>query len=352
MHGEREYVATIDVDKLVQGVSAEAPCGKNLEYDPEFGELERAAQAKPEQQFGDTVVDAEQPQWRDVQALALKLFDRTRDLRVATYLTRALLHNAGYVGLADGLAVIAGLLQTHWDHVHPELDEEDDNDPTFRINSLLPLTDAETMLPGVRETALVSSRAAGRFSLRDLEIAEGRLSPASQNESPPDLAMIDAAFMDCGLDELQATAEAVVNSIAHLGTIEVTFADHLGVQQAPDLTTLRNELKLAQTTLTDHLSRRGVGGETDQPMDEEDNTESAKGAPSAAASGEIRSREDVVRMLDRACDYFNRNEPSSPVPLLLQRAKRLVSADFFEVVKELAPDGLTQAQRNAGVENK
>jgi len=344
-------MATIDVDKLIQGLSAEAPCGENLEYDPQFGELERAAQPKPEQQFGDTVVDAEEPQWRDVQSLALKLSERTRDLRVATYLTRALLHNAGYVGLADGLAVIAGLLQAHWDHVHPMLDEEDDNDPTFRINSLLPLTDAETMLPAVRETPLVSSRAAGRFSLRDLEIAEGRLSPASQDESPPDLAMIDAAFMDCELDELQATAEAVANGIAHLGTIESTFADHLGVQQAPDLSALRNELKLAQTTLAEQLSRRGVGGETEQPMDEAQDGEAAPGAPAPVASGEIRSREDVVRMLDKACDYFNRNEPSSPVPLLLQRAKRLVSADFFEVVKELAPDGLTQAQRNAGVDN-
>ncbi len=342
-------MARINVDKLIQEMSAEVPCGENLEYDPEFGELERAAQPKPEQQFGDTVVDAEMPQWRDVQKLALNLFTRTKDLRVATYLTRALVQNAGFIGLADGLAVIAGLLETHWDHVHPQLDEDDD-DPTFRINSLLPLTDAETMLPNVRQAPLVSSRAIGRFSLRDLEIAGGKLSASSQEKTPPDIAMIDAAFMDCDLDELQATAEAVTSGIAHLSAIEAGFANHLGVQQAPDLTSLRNELKVAQSTLTDHLSRRGVGGETDAQMDGANNTNAPDGTP-AAAVGEIRSREDVVRMLDRACDYFNRNEPSSPVPLLLQRAKRLVSADFFEVVKELAPDGLTQAQRNAGVEN-
>ena len=47
------------------------------------------------------------------------------------------------------------------------------------------------------------------------------------------------------------------------------------------------------------------------------------GAPSM--SGEIRSRDDAMRVLDRVSEYFRKNEPSSPVPLLLQRAKRLIS---------------------------
>jgi type VI secretion system protein ImpA len=36
---------------------------------------------------------------------------------------------------------------------------------------------------------------------------------------------------------------------------------------------------------------------------------------SAALPGTITSREDVVRLLDRMCEYYERNEPSSPVPL-------------------------------------
>ena len=48
-------------------------------------------------------------------------------------------------------------------------------------------------------------------------------------------------------------------------------------------------------------------------------------------------------MLDRITEYYNRNEPSSPVPLLVQRAKRLVSADFMAIIKDIASDGAKQA---------
>lgn len=334
------------VEELLVNVAGDLPCGKDLEYDPEFGELERAAQPKPEQQFGNTVVDAEEPKWKDVQKIALKLFTRTKDLRAATYLTRALVHNEGYIGLTNGLTVICKLLELNWDCVHPQLDADDNNDPTFRVNSLLPLSDSANMVASVRETALVSSRSLGRYSLRDIAIAEGTLT-ATGDDKPTDMTTIDAAFMDCDLDELVQTNDSVVQSIANTETIESIMVDHVGTENAPDLTNLRNELKQARNILAERLSRRGVGVKTSDDAGIDAMTSEATAKP---FTGEIKSRDDVVRMLDKACEYFKRNEPSSPVPLLLQRAKRLVSADFMEVVRELAPDGLTQAQRNAGVE--
>ena len=56
--------------------------GPNLELAPEFGALERAAQGKPEQQYGDTIIAAADPDWKEVEEQALALLDRTRDLRV------------------------------------------------------------------------------------------------------------------------------------------------------------------------------------------------------------------------------------------------------------------------------
>ena len=54
-------------------------------------------------------------------------------------------------------------------------------------------------------------------------------------------------------------------------------------------------------------------------------------------------------MLDRACEYFHRYEPSSPVPLLLERAKRLMSKDFVEILRDLAPDGIAQFEVVSGI---
>ena len=48
-----------DLERLLEPISEDQPCGPDLEYDAEFGEMDRAAQPKPEQQFGDTLVAAE-----------------------------------------------------------------------------------------------------------------------------------------------------------------------------------------------------------------------------------------------------------------------------------------------------
>ena len=70
-------------------------------------------------------------------------------------------------------------------------------------------------------------------------------------------------------------------------------------------------------------------------------------APAAAAAsmptGEIRNRADVLKALDRICDYYTDHEPSSPVPLLLARVRGLVDKNFIDILKDLAPNGLSEA---------
>ena len=64
--------------------------------------------------------------------------------------------------------------------------------------------------------------------------------------------------------------------------------------------------------------------------------------------GAIRSREDAIRALDAVAEFFRRNEPSSPIPLFIDRAKRLVSKDFLEVLADVAPDAVAQARAAGG----
>jgi type VI secretion system protein ImpA len=73
------------------------------------------------------------------------------------------------------------------------------------------------------------------------------------------------------------------------------------------------------------------------------------GRAGAPISGEIASRDDVSRMIDKICAYYAKYEPSSPVPILLQRAKRLVPKSFIEIMEDLTPDGLAQLQVISGI---
>jgi type VI secretion system protein ImpA len=335
-------MSTIDVNGLLTEVTPDQPCGDNLEYDPAFSELERAARGKEEQSLGDASVAAEPPDWRDVRNRSTELLERTRDLRVTIYLIRSLLNTDGLVGFADGIALLRGLLERYWECVHPQLDPEDDNDPTFRMNTLVTLCDRDATLMSLQEAALVSSRAMGRYGLRHVHIARGEVpTPSGEDAAVADMASIDGAFMDADLDELQATADAITRCSGDLAAIDSILMEQVGSAQAPNLDDLTAMLKSMQTIMSEQLARRGVG----------EAPEAAGDQPAAiqSVSGEINSREDAIRMMEKISDYFQRHEPSSPVPMMMQRSKRLVSMSFMEILKELAPDGVSQASSVGGI---
>ena len=259
-------MSVIEIEALLSDVAADMPCGEDLEYDPLFAEMEKLAQETPERQYGDTIIPAEPPDWRGVKKAALSLLERTRDLRVAVYLARALLQSDGFPGFAEGLALVEGLIERYWDGVYPLLDPDDDNDPTLRINTIVALCDSETTLRDLRETPLVSSRALGRFSLRDVQVAMGVLTPvAGDDEELPTQSRLDAAFQDADLEVLQATAEAVAGARERVEQIEAALTDQVGVTQAPDMSDLTGVLKEVRQVLTEQLQRRGVSatGETE-----------------------------------------------------------------------------------------
>jgi type VI secretion system protein ImpA len=68
-----------------------------------------------------------------------------------------------------------------------------------------------------------------------------------------------------------------------------------------------------------------------------------------AVPGQISSREDAIRQLERVCAWIERNEPSHPAPLLIRRAQRLMRKSFFEIIRDLVPDGIETIERIAGV---
>lgn len=345
-------MAVIEVEQLLQPISPDAPSGEDLEYDTEFETLETDLQGKAEQQYGDTIIPAEEPDWRDIQKRALKLLARSKDLRLSVYLIRALFNTHGFVGLDEGLALLKGLLETYWESVYPQLDPEDDNDPTMRANILASLCDWETILIKLREVPLVNSPLVGQFSLRDIDIATGvQPPPANSDDPPPDSATIDAAFLDCAAEDLQQTAHAVTNAIENVNAIDAYFTDQVGATNAPDLNPLVQALKEAQQVLSERLSRRGVDDVSSGESVTDETVDTQEGQSVVAVRvGEINSRSDVIRMLDKICDFYAKHEPSSPVPMLLQRAKRLAAMTFLDILRDLAPDGLPQAELIRGPE--
>ena len=329
----------IDVETLLLPVGPDAPCGENLEYDPAFGELERSSVGKPEQQFGSTIIPAEEPNWREVLTQAVELAGRTKDLRVVVQLARADLVTGGLQAFAKDLELIRGYIERFWETVHPQLDPDDYNDPVLRVNILESLCDTNATLRLLRQVPLVSSRIMGRFNLRDVAIADGEMPPPPNMTEPPDWNKINGAFVESPVEEIVANSQAVQSAIEHVIATEKAFSDKVGSATGISLKALLTDLKSAAKVYAAQLAKRGVA----DPENEAAGTVNADGSVSEAVasqrlSGQITSRDDVIMALDKVCEYYSAYEPSSPLPLLIQRCKRLVTAKFLEIVRDILPD--------------
>ncbi len=347
-------MAPLDMTGL-PAVSDDAPAGANLELDPEFGELERAAQGKPETQYGNTVEPAVPPDWKETAAIAESLMERTHDLRVITHLAIARLHLSGLPGFAQAMRLVRQQLEMHWDEVHPQLDPEDDLDPMQRSNAVLRLQDPAKVLRTLRDTPLATTPRTGPVAWRDIAVLNGTLEPEPGRERLTEAAVL-AAFAGTDQARLQALREAVDSAVEDAAAIPGIFDSKSGSGSGPDYADLAKLLRDIQKELTrfEHAAAQGASAEepaaTDMGGAGPPRAEAAapRGVASVQAILTLSKREDALHALELAATYFRTHEPSSPLPLLIDRAKRLAAMDFMDILKDLAPEGLTQAQTIAG----
>jgi type VI secretion system protein ImpA len=339
--GERVF----DVEALLAPISSDQPCGADLEYDPDMLALQQAAAGKPERAVGDTVVAAQEPEWRDVAGRCEALLGRTKHLGVAALLARAACKQAGYIGAVNGLALVRGLLERYWDQVHPLLDA-DDSSAVLRLNTLALLTTGEDgvardLLREMAYAPLDTSLGKAALRVRDLTLAFGAVK-ADSGEATPTEEAVSAALADL-LNQRADLAEALRAGLTHAQAIK-TVLDGRAPQESPDLNAL---VKLTQAVANAAARVQGGG---DAVNDDSAAAAGAAAPAGARAVGAIRTREDCVRALDQVCEWFERNEPSHPAPLVIQRAKRLVKMNFLEIIRDLAPDGMPQVEGVVGKE--
>ncbi|MDD1012337.1 type VI secretion system protein TssA [Pseudomonas rubra] len=333
---------------LLAAVSENFPCGDDLEYDPDFLQLERDAQGRPERVMGDAIQPAETPQWRQIEQSCTALLQRSKDLRVTHFLVQSALALHGIPGLASTLQLINELLRQYWPQVHPQLDADDDNDPTVRINALAGLV-CDSNIALLRESLLTRSRAFGPVSLRAALHASGLQHFASETLNADELG---GALRDSDSEQLQAIREALQQAREAAEAIEQYVNEQVGSASGVDLSALKQPLRQAAQILAEHApAAANDASETSSP--DASPTELASTAPTPAvarSSADIASRDEVLRSLDQILKYYARHEPSSPLPVLLNRAKNLVNADFAAIVRDLIPDGLSQFETLRGPE--
>jgi type VI secretion system protein ImpA len=340
----------MDLEALLSAREEDNPSGEDLEYDQDFTEMELAALPGEEKQAGDEFIPAEDPDYKEVSAKALAVLERSHDLRAGVFLANSELRLRGIEGFADVTGYLRGVLEQHWGTCHPELDEDDDNDPTMRVNSILALADNDTVLRSLKQAPLTDSRTFGRLSLRHISVASGEITPPADMENVPDMQSVSAAFQDTDDELLDSRLSAARSAVENVEAINAVF-DSETPGLGPDLDPLVRILKQISNQLAEV-----TGGDVEADVGEESQDDggssgaASSGSGGGGAMGAINSPNDVQNALDRIIAYYQRVEPSSPVPILLVRAKRLVGADFLSIMNDMAPNGVDNVNLIGGIE--
>lgn len=322
---------------LLQPTTEQPPCGPDLSY-PALEELETILKGKPEVEIGSVVKSAEPPDWGELRDRSIDLLGKSKHLRASVMLTCSLLKTEGLPGLRDGLQLVQGLLEQFWPNLYPLLDPEDNNDPTQRLNILGSLTAPRGSVFGswlkvtdyLYSAPLCRPKGAPPVTLEQLQEAKQPPQP-DQPATGPSLEILSTALRAAG-DQVAATHQAAQEALAAVQGIDQFLTSTLSAGKTINFEELSRTLHELMITVQPFVPGAQMDAASSADAAAPSEGEASGGI---SVSGPVRSREDVVKSLERICAYYQQVEPGSPVPFLLRRAQKLAMMDFVQIVQEL-----------------
>ncbi|MBN3795176.1 type VI secretion system ImpA family N-terminal domain-containing protein [Burkholderia sp. Ac-20392] len=332
-------------------VSDSMPCGPDLEYDHDFVVLFASAAPRQDVQYGAFVGAPDPVNWSELERDCQRLMLRTKDIRVAVLYTRCRTRLVGAAGLADGTRLLAAWLDAFAEQVHPQPDVDGGRDAAheMRTNAIQALADPDGLLADVREIVLSKSTLA-RLQIRDVERAFAHPRPA--DALAPESVTQQLLDMRAQQPEVMTSFD---DAITHLTAIDTWCAVHLE-GYLPDLSSLTRLLgrlnapasMSAVEQLAESRDPALAPGESSgnhasvqfEPMN--DGTVSATERITTQPRSAPADRQAALALIRTARTWFETHEPSSPIPVLLQRAERFVGKPYAEVVTAIPAELLAQ----------
>ena len=334
---------SIDETSALPPISAEAPCGPDLdaEGDAEFMNFMAATEGQLPAAFFS--FDRKSIDFGAALAGGEKLLVRTHDIRLLVLLAKLAILNRDLGGFAHRFAVLARLLVDHWDDVHPR---GEDGDFTARIAQLSTLDDAPVVIFPLQYTPLAETQRDGILTFRAQMVATGEAKPR-ESETLPNAAAIDKILTGCEMSRLAETFKALREIKSAIAGIGAVLTERVGFEQTLSFDGLSPLIDQMVSFVHTALARRDPSIAPAMPAE---GTAPSADVTAPAAPSEFASLAEVDAALAAALGYFEKTEPSSAAVLLIGQARQLLGKNLYEVMKVLTPTYADKARIFVGAD--
>ena len=331
---------SLALEHLLQPIAGSSPCGVDCSFSNEFHAIKKArTQDDPLLDQGDWVSEPKQADWPFIHAKSVDLLtEKTKDIRLYAWLLEAWTHLYGFEGIAKGLELTQRSLSHYWIQLHPEIEAADLDQRIGLIQGLInlvpvllksvPIVSIQPAYTLADYDGLLHQQNQKRKLNLDDESSEAAAHPQEQFEhalfsTPKQLQYQNyQQFLDV-LSQWQQLKDIL---------------DRLMGLDAPSFSSIDSQIETIHLTLkkiykADAFASSPAAGAPRAP-DAEIPAEAAPDHPIKTMSvphssaqaffqpqqqSHLANREQAMRLLQEIADYFQANEPHSPVSYLLQK---------------------------------
>ncbi len=354
--------ADLDMQALLAPFEDGPPAGGDLRLDvsPQsvyFRLRDARAEARAAERLADNdpaLGGAMPTPWNTVHGLAVEALSlHSKDIEVACWLTECLTRKQGLGGLADGVAVVAGLIGRFWDEgLFPAAEADDPEARLIAVTGMSGQDRDGSLLQPLRKAVLFTRQDGSPVTFWEFERSKEVAALGGQAEKAPRAAEGVVPFADLetearghGRPSLLALGRDVLRAAAAWQSLEQAVARVVEGDAVPATGRVRNLLESLQ-----RLVGRYVPDDELAPAEPAEGGEDGLAADGPATDAEPRpvlsaprSRDAMLDDIIRIASAFRESEPNSPLSFTLEEAVRRARLPWPELLRELMPDAAARS---------
>ena len=286
--------------------------------------------------------------WNTVHDLAVEALSlHSKDIEIACWLTECLTRKQGLGGLADGVAVVVGLIEQFWDAgLFPSAEEDDPEGRLIAVTGMSGQDRDGSLLQPLRKLVLFTRQDGSPVAYWEFERSKEVAALGAQAEKSPRAAAGVVPFADLEIEarghgraSLLALGQDVLRAAAAWQSLEkavehVTEGD--AVPATGRVRTLLESLQRLVGRYVPHdelVPREPAGSSEAGPAAADTPPEEPRHAAPAP-----QTRDTMLDEIIRIAAAFRESEPNSPISFTLEEAVRRARLPWPELLRELMPD--------------